>query len=380
MEEQNMSQNTPPVFDENKFRQQFEEERKKYAVKKVNILLCGYTGSGKSSLARAILGDVVPESAIGTGAPKTMGYEKYENDLVCIWDSKGLETGETEEEFMQATQDFIRKQQENPNVDNHIHLFWYTIQGPGARVTDCDKHLMTKIFNPNHIFVLLTKADAMRDPQKQAMKDELIKAGIRESRIFFTTDAQGGALGCKELMEASLKELPEAYRDAFIQAQILDVEKKIQAVKAKAGKARAIIATAASAAAAAGGLNPFPLSDAALITPIQLTMLASLAAVYGFAWEKFKPAVLPFILQSAGKAAATSLLKLIPGLGHVVNAGVAASLTWGVGLFMKNYMEKCSINRIEGKPEPEFVLNSEIFQEYLEMGKKEQKLEQKNQG
>ena len=151
MEEQNMSQNTPPAFDENKFRQQFEEERKKYAVKKVNILLCGYTGSGKSSLARAILGDVVPESAIGTGAPKTMGYDKYENDLVCIWDSKGLETGETEEKFMQATQDFIRKQQENPNVDNHIHLFWYTIQGPGARVTDCDKHLMTKIFNPNHI-------------------------------------------------------------------------------------------------------------------------------------------------------------------------------------------------------------------------------------
>ena len=120
------------------FNNKYEEARQRFG-KRLNILVCGYTGSGKSSLDKAILGDVVPDSAIGDGAPKTMGYNCYENDLVKIWDSKGLELGETEEPFIGETRRFVRFRQDDPNVDNRIHLVWYTIQGPGTRVTDCGK-------------------------------------------------------------------------------------------------------------------------------------------------------------------------------------------------------------------------------------------------
>ena len=113
------------------FNSKYEEARQRFG-KRPNILVCGYTGSGKSSLVKAILGDVVPDSAIGDGAPKTMGYDCYENDLVRIWDSKGLELGETEASFTEETRRFVRSRQDDPNVDNHIHLVWYTIQGPGA--------------------------------------------------------------------------------------------------------------------------------------------------------------------------------------------------------------------------------------------------------
>ena len=56
----------------NEFNSKYEEARKRFG-KRPNILVCGYTGSGKSSLVKAILGEVVPDSAIGDGAPKTMG-------------------------------------------------------------------------------------------------------------------------------------------------------------------------------------------------------------------------------------------------------------------------------------------------------------------
>ena len=81
------------------FNESYEEARARFG-KRPNILVCGYTGSGKSSLIRAILGDIVPQDAIGVGKPRTTGYDHYQNDLISIYDSKGLELGETEEAFI----------------------------------------------------------------------------------------------------------------------------------------------------------------------------------------------------------------------------------------------------------------------------------------
>ena len=133
---------------EQDWKAEMEKARRELKVPRPNILICGYTGSGKTSLIKAILGDVVPEKAIGTGKPQTQGFDHYENDLVQVYDSKGMENGETEEKFLQVTKDFIRQHQmDDPSkIDEHIHLVWYTIQGTGARVTDCDRQLIQNIF------------------------------------------------------------------------------------------------------------------------------------------------------------------------------------------------------------------------------------------
>ena len=61
---------------EKKFKEEYEKSANQYR-KRPNILVCGYTGSGKSSLIKAILGDVVPAAAIGDGKPKTMDLDHY---------------------------------------------------------------------------------------------------------------------------------------------------------------------------------------------------------------------------------------------------------------------------------------------------------------
>ena len=350
------------------FNNKYEEARERFG-KRPNILVCGYTGSGKSSLVKAILGDVVPDSAIGDGAPCTMGYDCYENDLVRIWDSKGLELGDTEEDFTAQTRQFVRSRQESVNVDDHIHLVWYTIQGPGSRVTVCDRNLIENIFNTKNVIVVVTKCDIMRSCQKTALKEIIMRSGIPEERIIFSSDEEGGSIGCKELMNLSYAMLPDAYKDAFMEAQRVDKEAKIQAVYGKTGKARTIIATAAAAAAGAGAV-PIPLSDAAVIVPVQVTMIASLAALYGLKDEAIKQSTLPFVAKIAGVFLAASLLKMIPGLGSVVNAAVASTLTGAMGLYVKKNFEECAVARIEGRPVPEIGLDVELFKKFYEEYKK----------
>ena len=359
----------PENYDfERDFNEKLRAAREQYC-KRPNILVCGYTGSGKSSLAKAILGDVVPASAIGHGKPHTMGFDRYENDRVVLYDSKGMEVGETEEQFTQMTRDFIRSRQDAPNVDDHIHLVWYTIQGPGARFTDCDKDLVHNIFNPRNVIVVVTKSDIARQVQKDKMTELITESGFPAERIVFTSDEEGGAIGCKELMKLSYEMLPEAYKDAFMEAQRIDREAKIRAVYGKDMKAKGIIASATTAAAGAAAV-PIPFSDAAVIVPIQVGMIASLAALYGLREEAVKQAALPFVAKVTGVFLATNLLKLIPGLGSTINATVAAALTGAMGLYVKSTFIDYAVAKIEGRPLPPVTFDIELFKAFFEEYKK----------
>ncbi|MEF2276644.1 hypothetical protein V3324_30290, partial [Pseudomonas aeruginosa] len=72
---------------------------------------------------------------------------------------------------------------------------------------------------------------------------------------------------------------------------------------------------------------PLPVSDAVTLAPIQLTMMGRIAAIYDLEVKTMLSAgaLAQFGVQVAGRALATSFLKLIPGAGIVVNAAVAAA-------------------------------------------------------
>ena len=353
---------------EKDFLNKFEEEKKKY--KRPNILICGYTGAGKTSIIQAMLGkDLVPDNMIGHDAnPMTQDYDRYENSYIGIWDSKGLEPDKGQDEFVLRTKNHIRKVQENKNVDEHIHIFWYTISVGVGKVTGTDLKIINS-FPKESTLVIISKIDLDRKNRVvEAIKKELINNGISEDKIILTNDES--EKGIEELYYKSLEILPEAYKNAFEEAQRIDIEKAVDKVKEKNKAAAGIIGTATVSAGAVAA-NPIPISDSIIITPIQIGMIAGLSALYGLNKEQLQHQALPLIARTVGMITASSLTKLIPGLGNVVNATVSVLITGALGWFVQNQFEKMAIAKVKGEPAPTIDFDFSVFAEFLKNYKKD---------
>ncbi|WP_124057887.1 YcjF family protein [Vaginisenegalia massiliensis] len=101
----------------------------------------------------------------------------------------------------------------------------------------------------------------------------------------------------------------------------------------EAGK---IIRTATIMAAVVG-CSPIPFSDAILLVPIQLTMMARLHKLFGQSWTKSlgKSFTKELAVVGFGRSTVGNIMKLIPGLGTysgaAVNGVVASSITASLG-------------------------------------------------
>jgi uncharacterized protein (DUF697 family) len=121
--------------------------------------------------------------------------------------------------------------------------------------------------------------------------------------------------------------------------QILPSENETDMPLDKKKKCHAIIHSAASGAAAAGaGLAQIPLSDSAIIIPIQVTMIISLGYVFdihiskGIAYSM----VAAELAWIGGRSISQILLGWIPGLGNILNASTAFAITEGIGWYAAN--------------------------------------------
>lgn len=94
---------------------------------------------------------------------------------------------------------------------------------------------------------------------------------------------------------------------------------------------------AASLTAAIIGCSPIPFSDAVLLVPVQLTMMARLHKLFGQSWSESmgKSIGKEIIVVGLGKSAVGNILKFIPAVGTVagaaINATVASTITETLG-------------------------------------------------
>ncbi|NES76157.1 MULTISPECIES: GTPase [unclassified Okeania] len=369
------------------FLEKYIKEKEKQAVP--NILVCGYTGTGKTSIIQSLFGkDTVDDKLIGHGKPMTQGFEKYKNPNINVWDSKGFEHDKAQSELTEETKKWIKAKENNP--DSSIHMIWYTIHGPLARVTESDTDFIKSFKN---IITIITQVDRTSKKQLEEMIKTLTDANISKEKIIpvfvyipepyealdFLNDDDDDSLKSttsgyseaiesekkkqsqkqlKKLLNLTIKMMPDAYKEAIMNAQLIDLE-------SKQGKAQTIIHTAAVAAAVAAA-DPIPLSDSLWITGIQYGMIASLTVLYGFTEEGVKAYFAPMISQVAGTMLATSLTKLIPGLGTVIQSGLAFSLTEAVGNLVNDYLIKCAKARREGEPIPTFAVDPSYFKGFAD--------------
>jgi len=172
------------------------------------ILLCGYTGVGKTSIAQYYCGEkIVPNSSISNSKPKTKKFTFYSSDKFNFWDCRGLEPHQSAEEYLKELAQFAKKQIKEANSRYQIPIItWYCIQGSGARVTQADLTLLKEI--PLINMVLITKNEDTRGQQRVAIKDTLIKGGIPKSMIKFCSREKG--TGFKWIDNKTTSLVPEA--------------------------------------------------------------------------------------------------------------------------------------------------------------------------
>ena len=113
-----------------------------------------------------------------------------------------------------------------------------------------------------------------------------------------------------------------------------------------------IIHGASGAAAAVGaGFAQLPMSDNAVLVPIQITMVCALGKVFKIELTESiaKGVVLSIAAGYGGRLISQILVGWIPGLGNAVNATTAAGLTEAVGWAVVDKLDKGLLSKDSGK-------------------------------
>ncbi len=133
---------------------------------------------------------------------------------------------------------------------------------------------------------------------------------------------------------------------------------KVKMPKELKKKCHAVIHTATTAAGAAGA-SPIPISDAVVITGVQITMIISLGKVFDITLTQSvaKSLASATITQQAGRAIFANVLKMIPGAGTIAGAFVGAT-TAGVLTEALGWMIADDFYRVSQGEEPENVVEN----------------------
>jgi uncharacterized protein (DUF697 family)/predicted GTPase len=321
----------------NSFRGEFDKSAQ--ALGRFNLAIFGKTGVGKSTLINAIFGEEVART--GIGEPVTRGSHLYLDRVgfLGLIDTQGLEVGKDDKEIIKELNTAVRESRRLP-LSEQIHVAWYCVRGMDRRFEETEADFIRRLSELGLPVLLVMTQVPRRDGRvhpeamqlaEQIMTKQLPIVGGQPYMTYAKPDEFTGqpAYGLQEVLDATFRVAPEGVHGALTAAQEIDSDRK-------ASEALKHIAAAAAMAAGAAA-SPIPFSDATLLVPIQLGMMARIAQLYKI---KFDRAALMAIASTTaatqlGRATFTGLLKMVPGAGTIaggaIGAGVASAFTYAMG-------------------------------------------------
>jgi len=114
--------------------------------KKINILITGATGSGKSSTINAIFDTEIAKVGHGVD-PETMSIEKYELDNLTLWDSPGL--GDGKEADIRHSKNIIDKLTEKDKEGKALIDLVLALLDGSSRDLGTSYQLINEVIIPN---------------------------------------------------------------------------------------------------------------------------------------------------------------------------------------------------------------------------------------
>ena len=135
----------------------------KLKEQKVNLMITGATGCGKSSTINAMFNTNVAKVGVGVD-PETMEIKKYELENLILWDSPGL--GDGKEKDIQHSKGIIKKLNELDTEGNPLIDLVLVILDGGTRDLGTSYELINQVIIPNlgeniegRILIAINQAD-----------------------------------------------------------------------------------------------------------------------------------------------------------------------------------------------------------------------------
>lgn len=329
-------------FDHQKAKAKAQSEKEK-----CNIILCGASGVGKSTLINSIFGKDIAKA--GSGKPVTQHLQKVDipEKGICLWDTKGIEAENYQGTMESLKKEFTQAIDEAVDDSDIPHIGWVCIKASSDRVEDRDLTLIGILAERNIpaivVFTRVTgKAEREFVEAAKLIIDNCYGDFLSDSYVSVNSvpyeideDIVVKVKGLESLIEVTESRFPEgkkSAKNAFLKAQRLKNEKRLSAMKEGARK----VVHVASVAAGTAGASPIPGSDAPIIAAIQSTMIYKINTEFEVDADNSKmTSVLAGIMgvtaiAQFGKAVVSNVLKFIPGAGSIVGGAISSATAIGI--------------------------------------------------
>jgi len=335
------------------------------AMATANIMIIGKTGVGKSTLINNIFRERLVETGIGKPVTQHLSKITKEGVPLTIYDTKGLELDATvQEDIKKEIIDQIDSALLRKNSKDYIHVAWYCINSNSNRIEDFEIEWIQEFSNKLPVILIMTQCMGAKYKEFESYIRNLNMPIINvvptlAEEIEISDDIKLPSFGLKDLVDVTYECIDEAAQKAFINAQKVHLERK--ATEAR----KAVIPYVATNFAT--GFAPIPFSDAALLVPSQIGMIAHLTVIYGLNFDKTLISSIVTAVGGAGgamvigKTIVANALKFIPGIGTAAGGAIsgttAAILTAALGFAYIEVLNKIAIKINSGQK----IDNSEII-------------------
>ena len=295
----------------------------------MNIIVAGKTGVGKSTLINAIFRENLVKTGIGKPVTQHMRCYTKKDVPLSIYDTRGFELGKTaqeevKQEVLHAIQDGLAS----------IHCIWYCVNATSNRIEEEELNWLRSFADENKttqvpIIIVLTQAISQKNAL--AMKNAILNENIDVAAVVpllaldyeISDEYTVKSYGLDTLIKIMSQVLPEELQETLQNVQIASLDEKIK-------HSQAIVASAVLAAFGEG-FAPILFSDAALLVPTQMGMIAGITVCFGL---DINTSILAGFVSATlgaggatilGKTVVANILKLIPGVGITVGGAISGS-------------------------------------------------------